>query len=1211
MKYEKSFIEGACRERILLLDGAMGTMIQKYKLQEDDYRGREFASSKRKLAGCNDLLCLTNPKKIIDIHKQYLAAGTDITKTCSFNANAVSLADYGLQDYAYRISKEAALIARSCADDYAFSGKPHFVAGVLGPTGKSASISPDMDDPGARSISFDELSAAYYDNARGLFDGGADIFLLETIFDTLNAKAAIYALLRLFDEKQVELPIMISAAIADAAGRLLAGQTVEAFYTSMMHAKPLSLGLNCSLGAKLLQPHIEALSRLALCNVSAHPNAGLPNELGVYTESPSEMAAQIAEYVEMGFVNIVGGCCGTTPQHIEEIANVIRGKKPRKLPQENHKTFLCGFDMLEVPHSSENANGNGGENIPHKSRPELPSIVIVGESGNAPGSKVFLNLINTKKYDDALRLIRKNIEQGASIVDICMDDGLLDSEKEIVHFVKIALSDPDIAKVPFVIDSSRFNVIEAALKCIAGKVIANSISLKEGETEFLRRTEQIRRLGAAVMIMLFDEKGQADTYDKKVAIAVRSYNLLIKNNFPPHDIFFDPNILAVATGLKEHDRYALDFIDAAKQILKECPYVHISAGVSNLSYSFRGNQYIRNAIHAVFLKYAHEAGLSAAIVNIACMGLYENLEPSFREAIADMLLCRKENASEILLDIASGMQNKNAKKQSDDCYSKNQNISVEDRIVDAMIRGNDDTIVDDVLLMAHNGKTVLEIVEGPLMAAMQEIGVRFDRAEMFLPQVIRSARVMKKAVAALEPYLTKADSGHSAGGGVSQMQKIVMATVKGDVHDIGKNIAGTVLACTGFRIIDLGVMVEAHTIIDAAIKENASAIGLSGLVTPSLDEMINVAAMMQMRGLKIPLLIGGAAASLTHTALKIVPQYKGPVAYISDAGHVGSAVRALLSETQSAGYYAALQAEYEAAVIKHNKKNSAAKFISIEAAQENKLDILKIDPSYKVIKPRTQDLLLLNDFPLENIIEYFNWNVFLSKWFKNKSAGKKTGQNTEQNIELKEAEKTKLKNDAQALLNKIISEKIVCLRGAVKIFSAQKKYDDIFIDGKKFCFPRNREEQLEGGHNLCLSDFLLENDYLGFFILSAGFGCEKLKEQFEKDKDDYNSIILSLITDNLAECFSSAVHKLVQTKWWGYNVDCADKGEFAGIRPAFGYPCCPDHTDKQTVFDLLQAKTHCGLSLTESYMIQPVSSVCGMYFAYPGARYFSALALCS
>ncbi|MDR2445410.1 MAG: methionine synthase [Spirochaetaceae bacterium] len=1178
-------LESIAEKRILILDGAMGTMVQRYKLNEEDYRGERFAAHTHKLKGCNDVLCLTMPDIISGIHEQYLKAGADIIETCSFNATAVSLADYGLSELAREISRAAAEVARRTADAWSTPGKPRFVAGVLGPTTKSAGISPDVDDPGKRAVGWDELEAAYYDSACGLLDGGADILLIETVFDTLNAKAAGAALLRLMAERGLSVPIMVSAAISDAAGRLLAGQTVEAFCASMIHLEPWTIGLNCSLGAEKLKKSVAALSRVAPCRISTHPNAGLPDENGNYTETPETMAALLREYVDEGLVNVLGGCCGSTPEHIAAIVKMTRertgaGKKPRPVPQKQHKTVVSGLETLCI----------GRE-----------SLTIVGEGGNAPGSKRFLELIKAEKYEDGLRLVRKNIEDGVQLVDICMDDGLIDGEAAIVTFVNLALSDPDIARVPFFIDSSRFSVIEAALKCIAGKAIANSISLKEGEAEFLRKAGRLHALGAAAVVMLFDERGQASDYERRVEIAERSYRLLTGAGFPPEDIVIDPNILAIATGMSEHDRYALDFLRAIPEILARCPHAHICAGVSNLSFSFRGSQPVRDAMHAVFLHLAAEAGLTIAIVNIAALGLYENLDQGLRKTIEDLLLCRDPAAADTLMKIAAGMRGGgnsggDSRRDGRTVFTESQGIqaprqrppSLPERVVLAMLKGDDEHIAEDVIALLENS-TALEIVEGPLMEGMRQVGELFGEGKMFLPQVIRSARVMKKAVAALEPYMM----GDGSSEALSNLPAIVMATVKGDVHDIGKNIAGTVLACNGFRVLDLGVMVPSEIILEAASRERARFIGLSGLVSPSLDEMVHVAEEMERRGFTVPLLVSGAAASLAHTALKIAPVYGGPVVYVKDAGEAPGLVRRLSSPALRPGLLDELSARYEEAVSSHNKRAAERQLLSIEAARENRLRM-----DWQPPKPKTQGIIDLDNYPAEAVAPYFDWNSFFSKW---------RGPRDEQ-----------LERDARALFDEIIVKKRLRLRGLAGIFPARSDGDDILVyppAASSKALPedcvlriaclRNQTRKTASAPNVSLADFVMpKNDWIGFFALSAGFSLEEAKAGYLAQADDYRAIIFALLADGLVEAWSEEAHRRLRREWWGYESDGAG-GRVQGIRPAFGYPCCPDHEDKRAVFRLLEAEERIGLKLTESAMIVPGSSVCGMYFAAPAAYYFS------
>ncbi|MDR2659860.1 MAG: methionine synthase [Spirochaetaceae bacterium] len=1201
-------LETIAGQRILILDGAMGTMVQRHKLNEEDYRGARFARHEYKLKGCNDVLCLTKPEIITGIHEQYLKAGADIIETCSFNANAVSLADYGLSAYAYEISRAAAELARRSADAFSTPETPRFTAGVLGPMTKSAGISPDMEDPGKRAITWDELEAAYYDNARGLLDGGADILLIETIFDTLNAKAAGAAILRLLAERGgtesgLDVPIIASAAISDAAGRLLAGQTIEAFTVSIQHLKPWAVGLNCSLGADTLKKSVQALSRAAPCRVSSHPNAGLPDENGNYTETPEKMAQSLQEYVDEELVNILGGCCGSTPEHIAAIAKMTRqriaaGKKPRPLPAKQHKTWVSGLEPLCI---------------------ERKKLTLVGESGNAAGSKRFLELIKAEKYEEGLRLVRKNIKEGAKIVDVCMDDGLIDGEKAMVRFVNLALSDPEIAKVPFFIDSSRFSIIEAGLKCIGGKSIANSISLKEGEREFLRKARRLRILGAAAVVMLFDEHGQAVDYERRIEIASRSYKLLVEADFPPEDIIIDPNILAIATGMSEHDRYALDFLRAIPEILKLCPHTNISAGVSNLSFSFRGNQFIRNAMHAVFLHLAVEAGLTVAIVNMAAAGLYQNLPKTLRGTITDILLCRDTNAAEKLLEIAQkreGGENPPHSSRRGTAASATPPAggyppqrpparTPEELVIYAMLEGDDEHIADDVLALVEKKMSALEIVEGPLMEGMRQVGELFGEGKMFLPQVIRSARVMKKAVAALDPYMNL-----SAANAQVNLPLIIMATVKGDVHDIGKNIVGTVLACNGFKVLDLGVMVPPETILETAQKQGASFIGLSGLISPSLDEMVYVAREMERQGFSIPLLVGGAAASLAHSALKIAPVYGGPVVYIKDAGQAPGLVRRLSSPVLRPRFLDELAALYEDAVNRHNKIASERRLLSIEAARENRL---RLDWNNTVQpEPKISGITGMNDYPLEKLAARFDWDVFMSKWYK-PAAG-----NAEPVFEKIEKD-TVLEKDARALLDEIVQKKRLRTRGVLGIFPALSSGDDILVypvsakidfdkPALKIACLRNQTQKAAAAPNVSLADFIRPaatdgaSDWIGFFALSAGFGADEIKAGYAAQGDDYRAIISALLADGLVEAFSEEAHSFICREVWG-------RRDIEGIRPAFGYPCCPDHEDKRAVFKLLEAETRTGLSLTESAMICPAASLCGMYFVNPASYYFSCGAI--
>ncbi|GHV87118.1 methionine synthase [Spirochaetia bacterium] len=1196
-------------QRILILDGAMGTMVQSYKLKEGDFRGERFASHSTPLLGCNDLLCITKPEVISGIHEAYLAAGADIIETCSLNSTAVSLADYGLADMAYEISRAAAQLARKAADKFSTPDKPRFVAGSIGPTTRSGSISPDMDDPGKRGVTWDELAAAYYDNARGLLDGGADILLAETLYDTLNAKAAAFAINRLLEERHLDVPLILSATVSDSAGRLLSGQTVEAFWVSVAYANLWAVGLNCSFGADKLKPHIAALAAAAPCKISAYPNAGLPNQLGAYDEGPKAMASKIEVYLKEGLVNIVGGCCGSTPAHIAEIVKLAKNYAPRKFPVQKQgmepsetamsSTFLAGLEPLRIGRDQ--------------------GLTDIGERTNVAGSRKFLRLIKEEKYNEALSIAREMIERGAAVIDVCMDDALLDAEKAMKDFLNLALSDPDIARVPIMIDSSRWNVIEAGLKCVQGKCLVNSISLKEGEAEFLRKLNLVRRYGAAAVVMLFDEQGQAASYERKIEVARRSWNLICGAGFPAKDIVFDPNVLSVATGISEHDSYALDFIRACEWISKNCPGAQISGGISNLSFSFRGNDPVREAMHAVFIKHAVHAGLSMAILNPAALLPYDDIEPQLRAAAEEVILNRSPDASEKLLaiaeQIAAGKQdNSNTPITHSDDW---RTLDPDSRIVHAMVKGIDDFIEADVLDIRPKYTRSLEIVEGPLMKGMREVGERFGAGKMFLPQVIRSARVMKKAVAVLEPFIQAEKAAAAAknsdgidkksGSSANNGGKILLATVKGDVHDIGKNIVGVVLGCNGYDIIDLGVMVSTEQIIETAIREKVSVIGLSGLITPSLDEMVRTAQEMEKQGLTVPLIIGGATTSLAHTALRIVPEYSGPVVYVRDAGQCPEVVRALLSETERPRFLEDMEASYRQAAARHEAILSRIKLIPLEAARANKIPVT----SYTVPPPKTKGLIELNDYPLEKVIPHIDWNSFLQSWEMTKNAA------TESSAEASAAH-DKLTCDARNLLDKIQAEKILRLRGVAGIFPAASDGDNVVLfdsntEIARFSFLRNQGKKWAGAFNPCLADFVppTENSgpagWIGLFALSAGFGLAEAAAEYKRRHDDYDAILLSSLANSLAEAFSEEVHRRIVEEFWAYaptgtGAQTADGA--GGIRPAFGYPACPDHRDKKIAFTLLEAQQRCGLVLTASAMIDPAASVCGMYIAHPGAYYF-------
>ncbi|MDR2313306.1 MAG: methionine synthase [Spirochaetaceae bacterium] len=1209
------------RDRILILDGAMGSIILTHKLGEAEYRGREFASHPVNLQGCNDLLCITRPGLISSIHEGYLKAGADIVTSCSFNATSVSLADYGLEGMAYEISRAAAALAREAAEKFSSPEKPRFVAGSMGPTSKSGSISPDMDDPGRRSISWDELEAAYYDNARGLLDGGAQILLLETIFDTLNAKAAIAAILRLREERNKNIPLMISATISDASGRILSGQTLEAFAVSVSHANPWSLGLNCSLGAEKILPSLAVLSSITPFLVSCHPNAGLPNNLGAYDEGPGETAAYIKEFLDRKLVNILGGCCGTTPEHIAAIADLAKDYKPRQIPAPEKRTVLAGLEPLPV----------GKE------------FIDIGERTNVAGSKKFLRLVQNNSWEEALDMTREMIAGGARIIDVCMDDALLPGKETMVRFLNLMLSDPEIARAPVMPDSSRWEILEAALKCIQGKGLVNSISLKEGEEEFLYRARLIRRYGAAAVVMLFDEQGQALSYERKIEIAERSYRILTGAGFPPADIVFDPNVLTIATGMGEHDRYALDFIRACAWIREHCPAVHISGGISNLSFSFRGNEEIRRALHAVFLKHAIDAGLSMGILNPAGIVSYDEVRIELRKAAEDAVLCRDtgQSSTDRLLALGAG------EKQEDSgggAIPRWRALAAEARIVHGLLKGIDKYIQDDVLELYARGLQPLEIIEGPLMQGIEEVGERFGEGKMFLPQVIRSARVMKKAVAALEPFMAGTGDGQGAG-------KIVLATVKGDVHDIGKNIVSVILGCNGYKVIDLGVMVPAEIILKTAQEANADCVGLSGLISPSLDEMVRVAEAMEKERFTLPLLIGGAATGVAHTSLRIAPAYSGPVVYVRDAGQTPPVIRSLLSPKTRAAFLEKLEKEYAEARRLHKRIGENRLFLGLEEARAH-----KFSPPWKEPPPppHARGIISYTGYPLERVIPYIDWKDFYASWDLPKDPAADTPEGGGPGAAKGTEARQKFAADAEKLLERIQKEKLLSLRAVLGFFPALSEDEDIVLyrDGAggegsrgfsteeelgRFCFLRNQEKKPAGGPdpgtagplggrpNLCLADFILPKtkyldpgaaassaDWLGLFALSAGFGLEEPVAQYKSQNDDYSALLLASLANRLAEAFAEELHERVRRELWGYspqeNLSRKNlfRGAYRGIRPAFGYAACPDHRDKELCFRLLEVPKRIGLMLTESAMISPAASICGMYFSHPQACYFGA-----
>ena len=1185
-------LEALLKDRILVIDGAMGTMIQQYKLTEKDYRGTRFANHAYDIQGNNEILVFTQPHIIEAIHLAYLEAGADILETNTFGATKIAQADYHLESLAYEMNLEAAKIARKAADEYNIKTpeKPRFVAGAIGPTNKTASLSPDVNNPGFRGVSFDELKEAYYEQAKGLMDGGCDALIVETIFDTLNAKAALFAIEELFEEVGDRLPVMISGTITDASGRTLSGQTVGAFWASINHIPLLSVGLNCALGATEMRPYLQELSDLADCYISAYPNAGLPNEFGEYDQGASEMQQYIKEFASSGFVNIVGGCCGTTPDHIQAMAEAVKGIVPRKLTPKSHFTTLSGLEPLVI-------------------RPET-NFVNVGERTNVTGSKQFARLIREKNYTEALKVAQQQVEGGAQIIDINMDEGLLDSEQAMVEFLNLVMSEPDIAKLPIMIDSSKFSVIEAGLKCVQGKCIVNSISLKEGEEAFLKQAKLVRRYGAAAVVMAFDEVGQADTVERKVSICKRAYDLLIqKVGFIPEDIIFDPNIFAVATGIEEHNDYAIHFIEATRQIKKLCPGAKVSGGVSNISFSFRGNEVVREAMHTAFLYHAVRAGMDMGIVNAGMMDIYSNIEPDLLEKVEDVLFNRRPDATERLTDLAVSLRGDAGKSIQKDLSWRNQ--SVNERLKYALVKGITDYIDEDVEEARTQVAEPLSVIEGPLMDGMNYVGDLFGEGKMFLPQVVKSARVMKKAVAWLTPYIEANKNGNSRAKG-----KILLATVKGDVHDIGKNIVGVVLGCNDYDIVDLGVMVPADKILQRAKEEKVDVIGLSGLITPSLDEMVHLASEMQRLGFTIPLLIGGATTSRTHTAVKIEPKYKGPVVHVLDASRAVGVVSNLLSEQGDVSSNFILDVRAENNRIREQRvgREQVKQFLPIAEARKNKwtMDWSTYTPPV----PKKGGIQEKIPFPLDELVPYIDWTPFFSSW---ELAGKYPDILTDAVVG---EEATKLFVEANAMLKKIVDEKWLEARAVWGVFPAnQGTEDDIIIyddeerttEKMRLQCLRQQLKKAPGQPNRSLSDFIApvgKPDFIGSFAVSAGFNIEKMDAYFLENLDDYQSILLKALADRLAEALAEKLHEWVRIDTWAYakdeNYSAIDllKEDFQGIRPAPGYPACPDHTEKEKLWELLEVEKRTGIILTESFAMYPAASVSGWYFSNPASTYF-------
>ena len=1175
--------------RILILDGAMGTMIQRLGLVEGDYRGRRFADHPKDLKGNNDLLLLTQPAMIRDIHAEYLAAGADIVETNTFNATAVSQADYGLESIVYELNVAGARIARAACEESTAKNpdKPRWVAGVLGPTSRTASLSPDVNDPGYRNVDFGQLVATYLEAARGLADGGADLLLLETIFDTLNAKAALFAIEKLFDEKGQRLPLMISGTITDASGRTLSGQTPEAFWNSLRHSRPLSFGLNCALGAAELRQYVDELAQVCDSFVSAHPNAGLPNAFGGYDETPEMLATAIREWGEAGIINIAGGCCGTTPEHIKAISEALDGLQPRRPPQPQVKLRLSGLEPCNIDAES--------------------LFVNVGERTNVTGSKAFARLILNGQFEEAVAVARNQVEAGAQIVDINMDEAMLDSQAAMVKFLKLVASEPDIARVPIMLDSSKWEVLEAGLKCLQGKGIVNSISLKEGEEKFLQQARLIRRYGAAAIVMAFDEQGQADTYQRKTGICQRAYDLLVGDGFPAEDIIFDPNIFAIATGIEEHNNYAVDFINATRWIRQNLPYAQVSGGVSNVSFSFRGNDPVREAIHTVFLYHAIQAGMSMGIVNAAQLGVYDQLDPALRDKVEAVVLNKSADAGEQLVEFAQTVKG-SAREQVQDLAWRDKPVN--ERLAHAMVKGITDWIVVDTeearLASVAAGLPPLAVIEGPLMGGMNVVGDLFGAGKMFLPQVVKSARVMKQAVAHLLPYIEaeKLRTGAAAKG------RIVMATVKGDVHDIGKNIVGVVLGCNGYEVFDLGVMVASDKILAAAREHDADIIGLSGLITPSLEEMSHVAAEMKRQGFTVPLLIGGATTSRAHTAIKIAPNYDGPVVYVPDASRAVGVVSKLLSDDQAAGYQAEVAADYE----KLRAQHAAKKGVPLEPLAAARANRAKL--SYAPVAPKLSGITVLRDIDLAALAAYIDWGPFFQTWELSGSYPKILEDET-----VGESAR-EVFHDGQAMLAQIVSQKWLTANAVFGLFPANARGDDIDIYADEtrsttcatlHCL-RQQQQRPPGKPNQSLADFVAPQgtpDWIGAFAVTAGLGIEKKLAEFEAAHDDYHAIMLKSLADRLAEACAEWLHQRVRREYWGYAADetltAADlvAEKYRGIRPAPGYPACPDHTEKATLFDLLDATGNTGIKLTESYAMHPAAAVSGLYLAHPEAHYFA------
>ena len=1172
-------------ERILLLDGAMGTMIQRNKLQEADYRGKRFKDWHTLVQGNNDLLTLTQPQIIHDIHKSFLEVGADIIETNTFNATRTSMADYEMEELAYEINVASSKLAKKIAEEFSTEDKPRFVAGVIGPTSRTCSLSPDVNDPGFRNVTFDELVGVYSESVRGLIEGGADIILIETIFDTLNAKAAIYAVQQVFEEDGVELPIMISGTITDASGRTLSGQVTEAFYNSLRHAKPISIGLNCALGPDSLRQYVAELSRVSETYVSAHPNAGLPNEFGEYELGAITMSEQVGEWASSGLVNILGGCCGSTPAHIKAIADAIAGLPPRQLPDIKPECRLSGLEAFNI----------GDDSL----------FVNVGECANITGSAKFKRLILNEEFEEALDICRTQVEDGAQMVDVNMDEGMLDGKAAMERFLKLIASEPDISRVPLMIDSSKWEIIEAGLKCTQGKPVVNSISLKEGKDNFIKYANLCKRYGAAIIVMAFDEDGQADTLKRKIEICTNAYDILVNEvGFPAEDIIFDPNIFAIATGIEEHNNYGLDFIEATRVITETLPYAKVSGGVSNVSFSFRGNNPVREAIHSAFLYHAVNAGMTMGIVNAGQLVVYDNIDQGLKKAVEDIVLNKDDEAGERLVELAPKFSG-SGEVQENKRDLEWRTWSVEKRLGHSLVKGITEFIDADTQEALDKLGRPIFVIEGPLMDGMNVVGDLFGAGKMFLPQVVKSARVMKKSVAYLDPFL----EAEKQDFGTTVKPKILMATVKGDVHDIGKNIVGVVLQCNNFDVIDLGVMVPSDTILETAKKENVDIIGLSGLITPSLDEMVFVSKEMTRHGFDVPLLIGGATTSKAHTAVKVQPEYDKGVIHVQDASKAVGIATSLLSKELKPALLKKINEEYEEVRVRRANRG-ASKLISLEKARKNKPK-LKFN---SIVKPKQLGVQMFNNYDLNEIFEFIDWVPFFRTW---ELAGKFPEILTD---EVVGEAATQLFADAKAMFKKVIDNKLLQANAVIGIFAANSINEDIEIYGENadtLTTLNNLRQQLnKKGHtpNYCLSDFIAPKDsgitdYMGAFAVTAGVNIEPLVEAYEADHDDYNSIMVKAIADRLAEAFTELMHFKLRTELWAFSVEGFDNNQlidekYQGIRPAPGYPSCPEHSEKEKIWALLDVEKNTGMTLTSNYAMLPTASVSGWYFAHPESRYF-------